>query len=256
MKKLISIFILGLMAALGVFAQTFTLGQTSTSQALAAGANRIFLTSVTGIVGPSAGVPGTVLYVVNPGQAIGETMTVSSVTTSPAAAIVSRGGPQQGYAGSSGQGTQIAHLSGAMVLFGPPGQFYASNPTGSCVTASTYVTPWLNLATGEQWLCSTITKTWVPGWDNYRAPPQVTVLVASVAGATAVNSPLQHINGTNAITSFTMSAGWNGQGFCIIPDAAYTTVIGNNIGSTSTGVAHKTQCWTYDFTNSNFTSSY
>lgn len=257
MKTFKNITIFALLTAATAFGQANTLTATTTSQAIAGSDTVIYLTSITNIVAPSNTGPGTRLWIADPGQTSGEVMDVSAiVSTAQKSLRVIRGGPVIGFSGSTGQGTPLAHVTASMVLYGPPQQFYGTDPSGTCVTANTYVAPWLNVVNGRQWLCSPITKTWVPSWGNYSASNQPTVLVASVAGATAVNSPLQHVNGTNAITSFTMGAGWNGQGFCLIPDAAFTTTATNNIAIATTAVLNKTLCYTYDATNSKFTSSY
>lgn len=244
MNKLTRISILGLAAALSVFAQGTTLTQTTTAAAMTASARTISLTSATGISAPNytTNTVGTQLYVVDVGQVKGEVMNVLSI--SGTIATVGR------FSGPS-----VAHASGAMVLAGTPNNFWKYNPTGSCTRASTQVTPWINTLTGEQWLCSTITGTWGPGFQT-PGPAQAGTLVASVAGATAVNAPVQHVNGTNAITSFTMGIGWNGGGFCLIPDAAFTTTATNNIAIATTAVLNKTLCYTYDATNAKFTASY
>lgn len=150
----------------------------------------------------------------------------------------------------------VKHASGAMVLVGSPSQFYVYNPTGGCTAGSVAVTPWVNVLTGNQWICSTITSTWVPGFGNFSAPTQVSTAVASVAGLTTITGPLFHITGTNAITGWTLPAGEATAPFCIIPDAAYTTTATNNIAVATTGVLNKLQCWTWDATNSKFVASY
>lgn len=227
-------------------AQINTLYATTLSAAAAQSDDTLTVASTTSMTAPSAqsATPaGSQLYVVDPGSARGEVAQVISISGS--VVTVRRG--------AAGQRT--AHVSGAMVLYGPPNWFQKYDPSGGCTAASTYVTPWVNVTNGLQWLCSTITASWVPGWQNPN-PPAATAAVASVAGATAVNGPLQHITGTNAITSFTMGTGWNGAGFCVIPDGAFTTTATNNIAKASTAVANKTLCWAYDNTNGVFTPNY
>lgn len=236
-----SIFALAL-AAQSAFGQQNTLTATTLSGAVTYSATIFTLASATGLVAPTVSQPGSQLWIQDPGQTYGEIATVLSF--SGTSVRVSR---------VAGQTT--AHVSGAMVLIGNPAWFYKYTPTGSCTAGSTYVSPWLNTNTGEQWLCSTITGAWARGWGT-PGTPAATAVVASVAGATAVNGPLQHISGALAITSFTMSRGWNGEGFCIIPDGAFTTTATNNIAIASTGVVNKTLCYTYDNTNAKFTPSY
>ena len=242
MKKII---VLGLLAIASAFAQMNTLTQTTLSAASVAGQGVYQVTSATGITGSTSfGSPQSMLYIIDPGSRKGEAVLVISVT----------GTTVVGQPTSGGQGQ--AHVSGAIVLIGLPNWFNGYDPNGACTTASTYVTPWVNTATGNQWLCSTLTLTWVPGWQNITAPAGVTTAVASVAGATLPSGPIFHMTGTNAITSFTLPVGFAGGPFCIIPDAAYTTTATNNIGTASTGVANKVQCWQYDVKNAKFYSSY
>ncbi len=256
MKNLTRITLLGLLAVLCSFGQQNTLVQTSLSAAITATQTTFAVASATGINAPSysSGLAGSALYVVDLGQTKGELMTVVSISSTTV--TVSR---------TKNNGAK-AHASGAMVLVATTANwFYSVDPVGSCVTASTYVTPYLNVTNGNQWICSTITLTWVPGWGNYTAAPEATLLVSSVAGTTAVSGPLLHINGTNAITAFLPGIGWQGQGFCVVPDAAFTTTTGGTtvattrviaIGIASTAVANKTLCFAYDATNSKFVATY
>jgi hypothetical protein len=249
MTTIKNITILGLLAAFSAFAQLNTLTQTTTSAAIGASDQIIYLSSITNIVAynPSTATQGTRLYIVDPGEVIGEVMDVQSIVSTANKALgVRRGGPQQGYSGSTGQGTGLAHASGAMVLYGPPGQFYGTNPTGACTAATTYVTPWVNITNGDQWLCSTVTKTWVPGFGNTEAPGAPTAAVASAAGLITPSGPLFHVTGALAITGFNIPVGFNGGGFCIIPDGTFTTTTANNIALASTAVVSKELCYAYD----------
>lgn len=255
MKTIKATLFLGLLLASHAFAQLNTLVQTSLSAAITQTQNVFNVASATGIVAPSSGVAGSALWVQDPGQAMGELMTVQAISsTSVTVARVSS--------------RATAHLSGAMVLVATaPNWFQTKDPRGSCTTASTYVTPWLNQVTGKQWVCSAKTLDWIPGWNNLDTPPQINAAtaVASVAGTTGVDGPLIHVSGTNAITAWLPGIGWQGQGFCVIPDAAFTTTTGGTtvastrviaIAIASTAVANKTICFTYDATNSKFTASY
>jgi len=249
MKTLLALAFAACIAVSPGQAQLNTLTATTLSSAMASTDKTIYVTSATGINAPNLqnNTVGSQLFIVAPGQPRGLVALVTSVSsTAIGIRVSSAGGANGGYP------------SGSMVLIGQPNYFFDKDPDGGCVTASTFVTPYVNVQTGQQWLCSTITLSWVPGWQNMLvgAEAQVTALVASVAGATAINSPLQHINGTNAITSFTFPAGWNQGSFCIIPDAAFTTTATNNIGKASTAVAAKTLCYTYDATNSVYDPSY
>ncbi len=166
-------------------------------------------------------------------------------------------------------GTKAAyHASGAMVLIGTVTPQFGGNtgsggfqqtdaPFGGVCTGALY-TPWVNVVTGEQWLCSTVSSTWVPGWNNRYAGMSkgTTASVASVAALTP-SGPFFHVTGTTGITSFGIPVGFNatavGYGsFCYTTDSTASTAIGNNIGTTTTGVAGNTFCWYWDAQNSKF----
>lgn len=247
MKNLFRIAILGLVA-LSAFGQQNTILQTSLSAAITATQTKFAVASATGINAPSFanGTAGSALFIQDRGQTMGELVTVTGI--SGTTVTVSRT-----------QSRATAHTSAAMVLVATAANwFYTVDPQGSCVTAQTYATPYVNTTNGNQWFCSSKTLSWVPGWGNYSAPPQMltATATASVGGATAIAGPLLQISGTNAITSFTMSTGWNGQGFCVNPTAAFTTVAGNNIGEASTADANQTLCFSWDAVNANFSASY
>ena len=178
------------------------------------------------------------------------------------------------------QGTKASpHASGTMALienvqpllggYSGSGGFQATDPpfNGACSGPNTLVTPWVNIITAAQWICSTITGTWVPGWNNplTATSPHVTTAVASAAGLVTPSGPLFHITGTSAITGFNIPVGFNataegGGCFTVIPDAVFTYTAANNIGLASTGLNAGTAvvvvnqpitfCW--DATNSKF----
>lgn len=227
-----------------VFGQTNTLIQTSLSTAIGATTQSFTVASVTGFTASLSS--QTVLYVDK------EAMLVNAVGT-PSATSVS---VQRGYAGT----LAAPHINTSVVLAGRPDWFYTSEPTGGCTAATSYVTPYLNILTGNQWLCSTVSLAWVPGFGNNSKPAGVTAAVASAAGQILPSGPLFHITGALAITGFTypvgLGAGQPAAGFCTIPDGAYTTTATNNIAIASTGVVNRVQCWTWDATNSKWVPSY
>lgn len=134
---------------------------------------------------------------------------------------------------------------------------------GACTAASTLVTPWVNVNTGAQWLCSTITNTWVPGWNNpfSGAPGGRASVTAAVVAATSTtpSGPLFHITGATVITTFAIPIGFNGTAlgggsFCAIFDTAAASQIGTG-GNTENGaaittLAGQTMCFLWDATNS------
>jgi hypothetical protein len=179
-------------------------------------------------------------------------------------------------------GTKIgSHPSGDMVLlyvatpqFGGnsgSGGFQQTDPpvNGLCYSASSpifgppLVQQWLNVLTGAQWVCSTITNTWVPSWNNALAAQSAesTTTVASAAGLITPSGPLFEVSGTSAITGFNIPVGFNataygGGSFCINPTGAFTTTTANNIAKASTAVVGQLLCYKWDATNQKFIPSY
>jgi hypothetical protein len=148
-----------------------------------------------------------------------------------------------------------------MVLAGQANWFYNKQfpgALGACTPANVISSPYIDVSTGLQWLCSTLSGfgQWVPGWQNGEIPARNTAAVASAAGQITPSGPLFHITGTAAITGFTMPAGWEYGGFCVIPDGAFTTTTAHNIGIASTATVGRTMCFTWDQTNSKFYPSY
>jgi hypothetical protein len=168
-------------------------------------------------------------------------------------------GVTRGYNGTQAN----LHLSGAVVLAGSPQNFFSVDPSGAC-TAASAPTPYVNILSGRQWICSTISASWVPGYFNQSAAPGVTTAVASVAGATNPSGPLFHVTGANAITAWGSSttAGLGAGGgsatqpygapFCTIPDAAFTWTATNNIAIAGTAVLNLEICWVFDGTNKKY----
>lgn len=244
MNKLIRYF-LALLIVAPVYAQT-ALTNTTLTAAITAGSQRtIQLASVTGIVAPSPQVgSGSLIYIDN------EAMTVSAVSGTLVTVV-------RGVSGTRA----TLHASGSGVLLGPGNAFLAYDPHGAC-TAGTGLflySPIVNVNTGNQWLCSTVTGTVVPGFGNSAAFPGVTAVVASAAGAVTPSGLLFHITGALAITGFTLPVGFSpmaGATICAVPDGAFTTTTAGNIGKASTGVVGVTLCWTYDPNSTKFYPSY
>ncbi len=249
MKNLTILALAVLAIALPIHAQQHAVLATTLSAAITSTATRFNVASATGINAPTLSAPaqaGTALYVVDIGQTRGELMMVTAISST--SVTVSRT-----------QSRAVSHASGAMVLVATAANWFSTvDPLGSCVTATVYASPYVNTSNGNQWICSSKTLTWVPYWGTPNQNPQLqtATATASVAGATAIIGPLVEISGTEAITSFTMSTGWNGQGFCIQPTAAFTTVAGNNIAEASTADANQTLCYVWNAVNSNFSASY
>jgi len=240
LQKLLTVAGFILAFALAGNAQT-ALVQTTLSAAINSSQTNIVLASVTGLARNTYGI-----YIDR------EFMTITAVNTTSRVVSVVRGA--NGTRGTS-------HAASTMVLYGVTGAssggFQNYDPYGSCVTAQQQYTPWVNVLNGNQWLCSTVTLTWVPGWGNYDAEQAVTTLVASAAGAILPSGPLFHVNGTQAVTGFTVPVGCNatvrgGCSFTIIPDAAFTWTTAGNIADSGTAVANQIIKFIWDATNSKF----
>jgi len=225
-KNLFAIVALMLVPLIGAQAQT-ALTQTTLSAAVTSTTDTFTVVSATGI---SANIN---LYIIDKGHVLGELVTVRSV--SGTTLKVNRGG-----------GFQRDHVTGSLVVIAPVASAFKShNPYGSCTGSATGYAPWINTTTGEQWLCSSVTGGWVPGFGNSN-PKSPTVAVASAAGTITPSGPLFHVTGTAAITGFVIPIGYTGGGFCIIPDGAFTTTNATNIAIASTGVVSQLLCYGYD----------
>lgn len=251
-----SLALLSLLVALGStgFAQT-ALTQTTITSAVNGPAGysgtsnsydtQIIVNSVTGFTAAVNNSVQGIVYIDT------EAMGILTVNTTTKVVTVIRG-----YAGTGA----APHASGTMVLAGLTNQFYSVDPSGACTAASTVATPWVNILSGAQWICSTVTLTWVPGFGNPGTPGKpiaVSTAVASAAGQVTPSGPLFHITGTAAITGWLIPIGCNatpegGCSFTVIPDGAFTTTATNNIATAVTAVANLAQIWTWDATNSKF----
>lgn len=165
MKKL-TLVILGLLASLSAYGQQNSIVFTSLSAAINQTQTSFAVASATGINAPSFtnGLAGSSLYVVDVGQTTGEQMQVTGLS-----------GTTVSVRRTTGRTT--AHASGAQVLVATiPSWFYTKDPVGSCVTATTTSAPYFNVNTGQEWVCSPITLTWVRNGDyvQYIPPTQCT----------------------------------------------------------------------------------
>lgn len=168
------------------------------------------------------------------------------------------------------RGTQAApHVAGTMVLFGQvnllgSNEFFERDPVPGLCSTPFPQSPWINILSGMQWLCSSVTGTWVPGFGNPGTSAialMPTASVASVAGATLPSGPLFHVTGTNAITSWTIPLGFNGTAagggcFQVIPDALFTWTATGNIALAGSAVVNKLLQFCWDAKNSKWVPSY
>jgi hypothetical protein len=273
-KKIASLLIL--VAGLAGFA----VGQTALTQTTLAAAitgpsyysgssptlqSTITLASCTGIAAPILpGTPSSIIYV---GR---EALGVFQINSSTCVANVNRG-----YLG-----TQAApHPSGDMVLYGPnyavtlavggnpvPSGLFQYDPTvgSTCTAAGTPTTPWVNVLTGFQWLCSSVTGTFVPGFNNPLATDFAgqTTTVPAAAGTVTPSGPLFIISGAGAITGFTVPVGCNATAsgacsFTVISAAGstWTWTAAGNIMTAGTGTAGHTFTFTWSASLQKFVPS-
>lgn len=247
MKKLIAVLSIFFGLAACAFGQTALTTTTLSAAVTSTSTTTLRVASATGIVANS-----TVLFIEDGTSNNSEAAFVNSVSGT---AI----GVTRGY-----NGTKVStHISGALVFAGTPDKFYSFEPGGSCTAAQQPVTPFINVLTGNAWLCSTISLQWVPGFWNTASAPGVTTVVASAAGQVTPSGPLFHISGALAITGFTSGTGMGGLAastvgapFCVIPDGAFTWTATNNIAVAGTAVVNRQLCWSFDQTNKKYVPSY
>lgn len=224
-----------------------TLTQTTLSAAITAGQTTFSVASATNLSAPTNNFVQKI-YVLDPGTMQGELMSVLAVSGTQI--TVSRLDQFKG-----------AHKSGAIVIINPIDNSIADGFLGADPVTVPGVTPiltWvINVVDGAQWLWSTVTSSWVPGFNNITAPPSPTVAVASVAGVITPSGPLFHVTGTNAITGFTRPNGLTSGVITIIPDAIFTWTTGDgSLGVAGTAVVAKALTFTYDFNAAKWYPSY
>lgn len=263
MKPIAALFVLMAGLAGASFGQT-ALTQTTLSGAQTATSTSVTLAACTGIIAPVLpGTPASDIYV------DGEVEGVLTWNTTSCSGTVFRG-----YMSTK----TSAHVSGNNVLIAVPYQttlsqganpinngFHDRDPefNGGCTAAATSTTPYVNVLTAAEWQCSTVTLTWVPGFNNPLVPASAapTAAVASVAGSTLPSGPLFHVTGTNAITGWTQPLGCNATAsgacsFTVIPDAVFTWTSAGNIALAGTAVVNKALTFTWDAKNSKWIPSY
>lgn len=244
-------------------AQQNSLIQTSLSAAVPATAGTQFSSSQTFIqVASATGITGIQL---NPTTTINQQNQWIAYVDREAMAIVGVNGTtltvQRGVSGTAA----APHATATMVLFGRASWFYANDPGAAsssgagisnvaCTAANVLVTPYLNIRTGGQWICSTVTGTWVPGWNNPAADlASATATVASATGTVTPSGLLFSMTGTGAISGFTAPLGFNmtatgGGCFVAIPSSGvWTWTAAGNIQTAGTVTTANsvpvTFCW-------------
>lgn len=228
-----------------------SLTQTTLSAAITVNQNQFAVASTTNIFPPSNNKMQQI-YVIDPGSTRGELMTVTGV---PSAGVVQVSRLDEFKGG---------HLSGAIVIINPQDVSLGDGFVGRSpvpVPAKVPVFQWIvDVTNGEQWLYSTVTNSWVPGFNNISAPISPTALVTATAAVLpAPTGPLMHVaaSGTPAVTGITKPNGFTSGQLVMIPDAAFTWTTGDgSIAVAGTAVANKTITWTYDAAVSKFFPSY
>lgn len=269
LNKLFSLIALVLTLGLSALGQnsltqtTLAAAQGAGPAALASGlsstlATTVSLTSATGITQAQNGAVVTYVYVDQEAEGIlttpvGQT-TIFSVL--------------RGQLGTK----ESAHALGAMVLaqvvspqFGGQsgsGGLQATDPpvNGACTAANTNFTPWVNVLTSAQWLCSTVTNTWVPGFNNpltLGGQSQPTAAVANASSFTP-SGPLFHLTGAGAYVTINAPVGFSRGCITIIQDAVDTWTAAGNIisASTSTMTLGEMTTFCYDPSTSKFYPSH
>jgi hypothetical protein len=189
------------------------------------------------------------IYVLDPGSSRGELMIVTGVPSSGVVTV------------SRLDEFKAPHVSGAIVIIQAidvtlEPVFVERDPPAFPITTPTQ-TMVLNVTNGRQWLYSSVTGTWVPGFNNTSAPPAVTAAVASVAGVITPSGPLFHVTGTNAITGFTRPTGFTSGSITIIPDNAFTWTTGDgSLAVGGTAAVGKALTFTYDWNAGTWQPSY
>lgn len=244
------------------FGQT-ALTQTTLSAAVNASQQVITVASATGISAP-APLTGNVYGAQVGSMLVLEDGTSGTLGTTEAMLVTGVSGTNISVVRGASSTTASAHIAGALVFVGTPSQFYTLDPTGGCTASATLVTPYVNIRNGNQWLCSTITNSWVPGFFNVSVAQGVSAAVASATTATP-SGPLFHVTGSTAITTIGSAVGMGGSTtstigapFCIIPDNATASGLtaGNNIAKSTTFVVGQPVCLTFDQTNKKYVASY
>ncbi len=232
--------------------------QTTLSGSINQNATTLTVASATNITAPVSNFQ-QMIYVINLGQTKGELMSV-----------VGLNGTQVSVARNSL--FRQSFYTGAIIVIAPApttspnwggnlnGGFFETDPVGDPTVAGSYpgapvLTPWLNVTNGLQWL-QDVNGIWQPGWNNPGSVSGPTTLVSSAAGAILPSGRLFHVDGTAAVTGFTIPVGFAGGSFVIIPDGNFTWTTAGNIGLLGTAVTGRALTFTYDTNSGKFYPSY
>ncbi len=246
MKKLISITILSLVAALACFAQT-TVTQTTLSTDIDKNVVQFNIASATGVT--SANGTNYTSYLFIDKEVMG-VLSVSGTTVT-----VQR----------SMQGTfAFPHANAAKVWVAPPSYLSAmgaNDPSGECVLSSVIYLPYVNITTGNVWTCGSSATAGKGVWTTFDAIAGRKAIGAVVASATTIapTNPAFHISGTTAIVNITVPAACPSLSACvlyIIPDGIFTTTTAGNVALVTTAVVSKQLIMTWDPVSAKWYPSY
>lgn len=153
-KNGIVLAIVGLLVLLAApaHAQSFYLNNTTLNGAITATQQTVTLTSASASAGSTVGAPvvGHGLYVAdNPP----EFMIITSVPTGTSTVYGVRRAANAG-------GIASAHATSAVVITGPPGNFYRTNPASNVCVAASSPKPYVNIMSGEVGQCLSSLWTW------------------------------------------------------------------------------------------------
>lgn len=239
------ILAIALLAA-AAFGQT-ALTQTTLSSAITANQNVVQVASLTGIACSVTQLQP--LYILDPGTRQGELVNCSKTSSTGGNFLTLQ----------RGANFRTAHVTGAIVVISNANNFAQSfsltDPYGANCGPCKLYTPLINTSNGNQWLWSTLTLSWVPGFNNPNQPA-VTADVASAAGVVVPSGPLFALTGNSAITGFTLPVGFATGGFCAFPTGTFTWTTATNIGLAGTAVVGRTVCFTWDWATSKWYPSY
>jgi len=202
------------------------LTQTTLSAAISVNQNTFTVASTTNIVNPTNGFFQKI-YVLDPGSLRGELMTVLAVPVSGTIQV------------SRLDQFKMPHLASAIVIINPVDPtfngFVEFEPNAGLVPPTPPGLTWIvNVVTGNQWLWSTVTNSWVPGFNNTSAPLSPVAALASAAGLVTPPGPLFHMTGALAVTGFNAPLGFTSGEIRIINDGIWTWTAANNIAVAGT----------------------
>ncbi len=133
-----------------VFAQQYTISNTTLNGAISATQNTLILTSASASSGSSFGAPAVGQCLVVEAEAMKITAVSSTTMT-----------VQRGPSGGGGN-PAVPHATLAVVWTAPCNAFKLAEPAVSVgnQTCSAQPAPWINLKTGNVWWCNTATNKW------------------------------------------------------------------------------------------------